>query len=332
MKLPYIAIASAMVGVASSFAGVTASSVRAEVPRSKKIVGFLGTTSPNSSAHWLTALKARMGELGWNEGKNIEFKVRWTHGIPDKADQYAKEFVAEKVDAIVTWAPWATLIAKRATSKIPIIFPINTNPVELGLIASIAKPGGNVTGVIMRNIELAEKRVQLLREVVPGLTNIAVMHNSNMPTHTPQYRMIASLGKKLGFTTQSVAIRRPEDIDVGFRRLQDGVQAIVVLGGPLTFSERSRIVSWQNKLKLPAVYVHAGFVASGGLLAYGTNFPYLFEQAAEMVDKVLRGANPANIPVMRASRFDLSINLKTARRLGLKISPSLLALADKVIE
>ncbi len=295
-------------------------------------VGFLGAAGPAVASHWLAAFVRRLHELGWSEGRNIVFDVRWAEGRRDRAAEIAAEFVRRKVDVIATWATMPALVTKEATSEIPIVFALATDPVGVGLVASLARPGGNVTGLSALNVDIVGKRVELLREVVPRFERLAIMANVGVPDSATELRAVQALAQSFGITITTLEIRRGEDIEPAFDSLKGGAEALFVVGDPLTYVHRARIIALALNARLPTMCAIHEFVAAGALMSYGTNFPDLFRRAAEHVDKILRGTKPGDIPVEQPVKFDFAINLKTAKALGLDVPPMLIARADEVIE
>ena len=295
-------------------------------------VGFLGAAGPAVASHWLAAFVRRLHELGWSEGRNIVFDVRWAEGRRDRAAEIAAEFVRRKVDVIATWATMPALVTKEATSEIPIVFALATDPVGVGLVASLARPGGNVTGLSALNVDIVGKRVELLREVVPRFERLAIMANVGVPDSATELRAVQALAQSFGITITTLEIRRGEDIEPAFVSLKGGAEALFVVGDPLTYVHRARIIALALNARLPTMCAIYEFVAAGALMSYGTNFPDLFRRAAEHVDKILRGTKPGDIPVEQPVKFDFAINLKTAKALGLDVPPMLIARADEVIE
>jgi putative ABC transport system substrate-binding protein len=232
----------------------------------------------------------------------------------------------------VTWATGPALAAKRASARVPIIFALATDPVGSGLVASLARPGGNATGLSAFNLDLVGKRVELLREIVPDLRRVAVLGNTGVADTALELKEVIRAAETLGLDTAAVEIKLSSDIAPALDSIKNQPQALFVVGDPLTFTNRAQIGSWALKQRLPTTYAIREFVAAGGLMSYGTNFPSLFRRAAELSDKVLRGASPTDIPVEQPTKFDLVINLKTAKALGLDVPPMLLARADEVIE
>jgi putative tryptophan/tyrosine transport system substrate-binding protein len=305
---------------------------RAQQPATLPTVGFLGAATPAVASPWLAAFVQRLRELGWVEGRNVTIEVRWAEGRGDRAAEIAAEFVRLKVNIIATWATAPALAAKSATSTIPIVFALATDPIGSGLVASLARPGGNATGLSVQNIDLAGKRLELLREVVPDLRRLAIMANVGVPDTAAELREVQAIAGTLGLDVTTLEIRRADDIAPAFEALKPGTEALFVVGDPLTFTNRIRINASAQGARLPTTYAIREFVAAGGLMSYGTNFPDLFRRAASFADKILRGTKPEDIPVEQPIKFDLVINLKTAKALGLDVPPMLLARADEVIE
>jgi len=295
-------------------------------------LGFLGAATSSVGRPWLSALVRRLGELGWVEGRNIQIDVRWAEGRNDRAAEIAAEFERADLDLIVTWATGPALTAKRATSNIPIVFALAQDPVGSGLVASLARPAGNATGLSAFNLDLVGKRVEFLREIVPDLRRLAVLGNVGVANTGFELREVAKVAETLGLDTTSVEIKLSADIVPALDAVKTQPQALFVVGDPLTFTNRVQINSWALKQRLPTMYAIREFVAAGGLMSYGTNFPSLFRRAAEFSDKILRGTSPADIPVEQPTKFDLVINLGTAQALSVAVPDKLLALADEVIE
>jgi putative ABC transport system substrate-binding protein len=305
---------------------------RAQQLEKARKLGFLGAATSSVGTPWLAALVQRLGELGWVEGRNLHIDVRWAEGRNDRATEIAVEFARADLDLIVTWATGPALAVKRATSKIPVVFALATDPLGSGLVASLARPGGNVTGMSVVNLDLVGKRVELLREIVPDLRRLAVLANIGVTDSAFELREATKAAETLGLNTTAVEIKSSADIAPALDAIKAQPQALFVVGDPLTFTNRTQIIAWAQTQRLPAMYAIREFVAAGGLMSYGTNFPSLFRRAAEFTDKILRGAKPADIPVEQPTKFDLVINLKTARALGVTVPEKLLVLADEVIE
>jgi putative tryptophan/tyrosine transport system substrate-binding protein len=271
-------------------------------------------------------------ELGWIEGRTVAIEYRWAEGRTERFDEIAAEFVRRKVDVIVTSATAAIVAAKQATSVIPIVFAAAGDPVGTGLVASLARPGGNVTGLSIQQTDVAAKRLELLREFVPGLRRLAILANVDGPAVLLDMREVQTTARPLGLEVVTSEIRRGEDIAPAFETLKGRADALYVCIDPLVHTHRIRINTLALAARLPTMHGSREPVEAAGLMSYGPNHPDLWRRAGDYVDKILRGANPADIPVEQPRKFDLAINLTTAKALGLEIPSTLLALADEVIE
>jgi putative ABC transport system substrate-binding protein len=305
---------------------------RAQQPAKLPTIGFLGPTTPSAIGHWVAAFVQRLRELGWIEGRTVAIEVRWAEGRSERYTEIAAEFVRLKVDVIVTIAGAPVLAAKRATSIIPIVFAAQSDPVGNNLVASLARPGDNATGLSIQQTDTAGKRLELLREVVPGLGRLAIMANVADPGPMLEMREVQAMARALGLEVTTFEIRRSEDIAPAFEALAGRAEALYVCADPLLFTNRIRIITLARGARLPTMHGFREYVEGGGLISYGVNFPDLFRRAADLVDKILRGTKPADIPVEQPTRFDLVVNLKTAKALGLTIPESFLLRADEVIE
>jgi putative ABC transport system substrate-binding protein len=281
---------------------------------------------------WVTAFVQRLRELGWIEGRTVAIEYRWAEGRYEHLAEIAAEFVRLKVDVIVTYATPPVVAAKQATAVIPIVSAVMGDPVGTGLVASLARPGGNVTGLSVLTPDLAGKRLELLREVIPGLRRLAFLGNVGNPITELEMTEVQTAARTLDLDLVTLEIRRPEDIVPAFETLKSGAQALYVAGDPLVLANRVRINTLALVARLPAFYNERAYVEAGGLMSYGVNWPDLFRRTAELVDKILRGAKPGDIPVEQPTKFDLVINLTTAKALGLDVPTTLLARADEVIE
>jgi putative ABC transport system substrate-binding protein len=280
---------------------------------------------------WADALVQRLRELGWIEGRNIAIEYRWAEGRGERFAEIAAEFVRLKVDVIVT-VGGAVLAAKQATSLIPIVFAVAADPVGGGLVASLVRPGGNVTGLSSQFTDLAGKRLELLREMVPSLRRLAIMANAGYPASVLEMAEVQATTRTLGLDVVTLEIRRAEDIAPAFEALKGRAEALYVCAESLVTTNRVRINTLALAARLPTMHSIREYVEAGGLMSYGPNFPDLWRRAGDLVDKILRGAKPADIPVEQPTKFDLIINLTTAKALGLDVPPTLLARADEVIE
>jgi ABC-type uncharacterized transport system substrate-binding protein len=295
-------------------------------------IGFLGATTPSAMSQWVAAFVQRLRELGWIEGRTVAIEYRWAEGRNEHYNEIAAEFVRLKVDVIVTYSTAPVIAAKQATSVIPIVFAAANDPVGANLVASLARPGGNVTGLSVQQTDVAGKKLELLREVVPGLRHLAIMANTGNPGGMLEMGEAQAAARTLGLEAITIEIRRAEDIAPGFDALKGRAEALYVCTDPLVVTNRARIHTLAMGARLPTIYNSREYVETGGLLSYGPNWPHMWSRAAGMVDKILRGTKPADIPVEQPTKFDLVINLTTAKALGLDVPPTLLARADEVIE
>jgi ABC-type uncharacterized transport system substrate-binding protein len=294
-------------------------------------IGFLGTAAPSAWGPWTAAFVQRLHELGWIEGRTVAIQYRWAEGRTQRFAEIAAEFVRLKVDVIVTGGN-AAVAARQASSAVPIVFALVDDPVGSGLVASLARPGGNVTGLSMQSTDLAGKRLALLREVVPNLRRLAIIANVDYPAAVQEMDEIQTAAGKLGLDVATFELRRAEDIAPAFEALKSRAQALYVIGDALVMTHRVRINTLAFAARLPTIYNIREYVEVGGLMSYGPSFPDLFRRAADYVDKILRGAKPGDLPVEQPTKFDLIINLTTAKALGLEVPMQLQQLADEVIE
>ena len=294
-------------------------------------IGFLGTTTPSAWSQWVAAFMQRLRDFGWIEGRTIAVEYRWAEGRDERFVEIAAEFVQLKVDVIVTSGP-ALLAVKQATSVIPIVFAVANDPVGSGFVASLSRPGGNITGLSLQSTDLAGKRLELFREVVPDLRRLAIMAHVGNPGAVLELAEVQAAARALGLEVATLEIRRAEDIAPAFEALNGRVDALYIETDALIFTHRIRINTLALAARLPTMHSVRAYVEAGGLMSYGPNYTDLFRRAGELVDKILRGAKPADIPVEQPTKFDLAINLTTAKALGLELPPTLLARADEVIE
>jgi putative ABC transport system substrate-binding protein len=305
--------------------------VRAQQSGKLRTIGYLGASTTSVQGQWVAALVLRLRELGWIEGRTVAIEYRWAEGHPERFAEIAAEFVRLKVDVIVT-VGGAVLAAKQATSVIPIVFGAATDPLGGGLVASLARPGGNITGLSIQAPDLAGKRLEVLRELVPGLRRLAIFTNVDYPAAVQETGEAQAAAGKLGLEVTTLEIRRAEDIVPAFEALKGRADALYVCPDPLLATHRIRINTLANVARLPTITDFREFVEAGSLMSYGPSLPDLFRRAADYVDKILRGTKPGDIPVEQPTKFDLVINLTTARALGLEVPPTLLVRADEVIE
>ena len=307
-------------------------SIRAQQARQQPTIGFLGPLTQSAMNSWTAAFVRRLRELGWVEDRTITIEYRWAEGRSEHLTDTAAEFVRLKVAVIVTGGTAAVTAAKQATSVIPIVFAASGDPVRLGLVASLAKPGGNITGLSNQSADLPGKRLGLLRDVIPGLRRVAVMADIDSRIGVLELGEVQVAAGTLGLEVTKLEIRRADDIAPALQDLKGGADALYVVTDPLLNTNRIRINTLANAARLPTVHGERGYVEAGGLMSYGPNFPDLFRRAAEQVDKILRGTKPGDIPVEQPTKFDLVVNLTTAKALGLKIPEAFMSRVDEVIE
>jgi len=316
----------------TSLAGAYAMPVAARAQQTDRVyrIGWLG---PDQTTHRREWLVQDLRDLGYVEGRNVEIAYRFAKGNIDRLDALAAELVGLKVDVIVAVSQPAVQAAQHATKTIPIVMYGVGDPVATRLVASLTRPGGNITGLSQLSPELSAKRLALLKEAVPAASRIAVLSNPTNPSNAPQIKDISGAARTLGVSLQVLEIRSAEDLDRAFQAAaRERTNALVTLDDLLIFTERDRIVALAASRRLPAMYGWSHFPPAGALMSYGADFRSMYKQAATFVDKILKGAKPADLPVEQPMTFELVINLKTAKALGLTIPPSLLARADQVIE
>jgi putative ABC transport system substrate-binding protein len=294
-------------------------------------VGLLVPGTPSSHGQWFASLVQRLDELGWIKDRTVAIEYRWGEGRGERYAEIAAEFVRLKVDVIVTTGPAASQ-ARRATSVIPIVLALSGDPVGAGLVASLARPGGNVTGLSMQLPDTAGKRLELLRDVVPDFRRLAIMFNVGFPDAVLEANEAQAAAGSLGLEVAALEIRRAEDIVPAFASLKNHPDALYVTADALLNANRIRINTLALGARLPTMHDFRELVEAGGLMSYGPNFASMFRRAAEYVDKILRGAKPADLPVEQPTKFDLVINLTTAKALSLNLPEAFLLRADEVIE
>jgi len=282
---------------------------------------------------YIQALREGLHELGYVEGQNLLLEIRWAEGRPNLLPELAAELLSTRPDVLVASGSESILTLKRATDVVPIIMATVMDPVALGIAASLTKPGGNLTGLAILSPELTSKRLQLLKEAVPRLSRVAVLWNPANPGNVLMLREVETASQTLGLRWLGVAVRRPDELAGAFEAIVGArSNGILAIEDSMLVSHRSRIVESVAQTRLPAMYAFRQFVDAGGLMSYGPNLPDSFRRAATYADKILKGAKPADLPVEQPTRFELVINLRTAKALGLTIPPSVLARADEVIE
>ncbi|MGH7824588.1 MAG: ABC transporter substrate-binding protein [Candidatus Binatia bacterium] len=307
----------------------------AEAQQPKKVwrIGILYSVTPASVAARAKAFRQGLRELGYVEGKNIVIESRFADGKLDRVPSLAAELVRLNVDVIVTSGPSPTRATKEATTTIPIVMARDLDPVGNGFVASLARPGGNITGLSMLAPEISGKQLELLKETLPRLSGVAIVASSTTPGNAQTIREIEIAAEAFGVKPQYLNVARLEDLETAFRAAVNGrVDAVLVLGSAIYASHRKRVTETALRNRLPTIYRNAEYVNDGGLMAYGVNLVDLDRRAASYVDKILKGAKPADLPVEQPTKFELVINLKTAKQISLTIPPNLLARADRVIK
>jgi putative ABC transport system substrate-binding protein len=293
-------------------------------------IGFLGADAAGWRP-WTDAFVGQLRKLGWIEGRTIAIEYRWSQARPERAAEIAAEFVRLKVDVIVT-SGTAVPTVKQATAVIPVVFAITIDPVGTGLVASLARPGGNVTGLSVQQADIAGKRLELLREVVPRLRRLAIIVDVGFAQGVLEMDEVKATARTLGLEVTPLEIRRAEDIAPAFETLKAQADAVYVVVNALVSANRTRIITLALGARLPTVFNTRDFVQAGALMSYGPNYPDMFRRAADLVDKILRGTKPEDIPVEQPTKFEFVVNLTTAKALGLEVPTTLLARADEVIE
>ena len=292
----------------------------------------LGILGNQDNPPW-EGFRQGLRDLGYIDGRNIRFEWRWSQGFPDRLPALARELVALKPDVIVVSGSQAALAAQDATKTIPIVMAISQHPEKLGLVESLARPGGNVTGLSTIAPQLMAKKLELLREVAPQVSRVAVLWNPASPSEHLQIRDLMVAASAAGVEIQSIEVRKPDELPAAFAVVASNrAQALLVVGNPVTFKGRQLIADFGRRNRLPSVFEEQLFVDAGGLMSYGPGFGDLFRRAAAYVDRILKGARPADLPVEQPIRFELFINRKTATSLGLTIPSSVLLRADQVID
>ena len=324
------AVSSILVAVVMLTVGVTA-----EAQQLKKIakIGYLLPSTPAAAAHLLEAFRQGLRELGYVEGKTLVLELRYGEAKTERLPELARELVGLKVDVIVTATDVAIAAVKRETQTIPIVMGNSTDPVGTGFVTSLARPGGNITGLSSMSPELSGKRLELLTEVVPGLSRVAFLWNPDVRGAVLDYKEAESAAGSLRLQLQSVEVVRAEDFDRAFSAVtKERAQALMMpAANPVGFAKRGQIASFAQKNRLPSIYAQKEYVDAGGLMSYGPNTPDMHRRAATYVDKILKGRKPADLPVEQPIKFELVINLKTAKQIGLTIPPDVLARATKII-
>jgi putative ABC transport system substrate-binding protein len=310
----------------------TASLADAQQPAKIPRIGYLAASSLSANATRLEAFRQGLLELGYVEGKNIVIEYRYADGKFDRLPALAAELVHLKVDIIVSAGPTAIRPAKEATSTIPIVMGFDDDPVANGFVASLARPGGNITGLSTLSPEISGKQLELLKEIIPRLSRVAVFGTSTRPGTAQSLKEIEIAARAFKVKLQYLDVLEPKDIETAFRAASKGrADAIILLGNPVLNAQRTRVADLAVKNRLPAVYAQPEFMDAGGLMYYGASFTDIFRRAATYVDKILKGRTPADLPVEQPMKFEFIVNLKAAKQIGLTVPPNVLVRADKVI-
>jgi putative ABC transport system substrate-binding protein len=294
-------------------------------------IGFLSVSTPAAWSHFVAAFEQRLGELGWIEGRTVAIEYRWAEGRSERFVEISAEFVRLKVDVIVTGGS-AVLAAKQATSEIPIVFALGNDPLGAGLVKSLSRPGGNVTGLSLQGPDIAGKRLGLMREALPGLRRLAIIANPASPQAASELDEIQTTTRALGFESIGLEIRRAEDFAPAIEALKSRADALYACADALISANAARINTLALAARLPTMFYAREYLEGGGFMSYGPNVPDLFRRSADFVDKILKGTKPGDIPVEQPTKLELIVNLKAAKALGLVVPPLMLARADAVIE
>jgi putative ABC transport system substrate-binding protein len=304
----------------------------AQQPKKVRRIGYLINASLSANSARIDAFRQGLSELGYVEGKNIAIEWRSTERKVDLLPALAGELVRLKVDIIVTSGPIPTRAAKEATATIPIVMVQDPDPVGNGFVASLARPGGNITGLSRLAPELSGKRLEFLKEIIPKLSRVAILGTSTQPGGTQMLREVELAAGAFGVQVQYIEIRDPKDIETAFQAAsKERADAVLLLPSPITFSQRRQVTDLAVRSRLPAIYGRPEYAEDGGLVYYGPSYSDLFRRAATYVDKILKGAKPTDLPIEQPKKFELIINLKAAKQIGLTVPPNVLARADKVI-
>jgi putative tryptophan/tyrosine transport system substrate-binding protein len=316
-----------------SFVFASTHSAQAQQPTRKPLIGVLVAGSPSSMESRINAFQKRLRELGYMEGQNIVVEYHYAGGNYDRITAIATDLVRSQANVIVTWAIPVTQVVKNATNTIPIVMAGGGNPVETGLIESLARPGGNITGLATIQNELTGKRLELLKEAVPKISRVAVVLNPEGQVPTRGYEPLKGIAKSLKISLEPLEIRKPNEIDKAFAAIpKSRVDALILESDPVFNTNRQKVIALTVKNRLPAMYPERRWAEDGGMMAYGTDLIEVASRAAIFVDKILKGAKPADLPVEQPTKFELAINLKTAKQIGVTIPQSVLFRADRVIK
>jgi putative ABC transport system substrate-binding protein len=315
-------------------AGAAASTpftARAQKAAKLPTIGFMSVSTPTAWSHFVEAFEQRLGELGWIKGRTVAIEYRWAEGRSERFTEISAEFVRLKVDVILTGGS-AVLAAKRATQTIPIVFALANDPLGAGLVASLSRPGGNVTGLSLQGPDIGSKRLGLMREALPGLRRLVIIANPASPQAASELGEVKMQARALGLEPAGLEIRRAEDFAAAIDAFKGRTDALYACADALISANAARINALALAARLPTMFYAREYLEGGGFMSYGPNVPELFRRSADFVDKILRGAQPGDIPVEQPTKLELIVNLKTAKAIDLDVSPTLLARADEVIE
>jgi putative tryptophan/tyrosine transport system substrate-binding protein len=304
--------------------------LKAEAQREPRTIAIVGHTAAEYGP-WAAALVERLGQLGWIEGRTIQIEYHWSEGRPERVAEIASELVRQKVDIIVTYGS-AAITLKQATASIPIVFAPAIDPVGTGLVASLSRPGGNITGMSFQQAEIGSKKLELLREIDPSLGTLGILYDATYPASAREAENVQTAARQLGLGAMPRGVQKAEDIAPAISDFKGQVSAIYLVENALLDRNRTRLMALALDAKVPVASTSSEFAKAGALVSYGPNYADLFRRAAEMVDKILRGTKPSEIPVEQPTKFDLVINVRTANALGITVPHNLLVLADEVIE
>jgi putative ABC transport system substrate-binding protein len=317
-------------GIACGFVGGWPLAAYAQQPEKQRLIGILGSDA-TVWRPWTAAFIAHLRELGWAEGDTIAIEHRWATGRSDRVSEIAAEFERRKADVIVTYGS-AVPVLRQTITNIPIVFAVAFDPVRGGLVQSLAHPAGNVTGVSIQQPDLVGKRLELLRQAIPKLRRLAILADAGYAEPMLEADRVKSMAQAFGLEAARVGVWRAEDIAPAFETLRNKADALYVVSDALIAANRARIVTLALDGRLPTIMSYDDYVEAGGLMSYGPDYADLFRRAATMVDKILRGVNPGDIPVEQPTKFEFAINVKTAAALGLTIPQTLLATVDEVVK
>jgi len=307
----------------------------ARAQQSEKIlrIGYLGNSSPALERDFVDAFRQGLRDLGYAEGHNILIEYRWAEGRYDRLPEFAAELVRLKVDVLLTAGTPGALAAKQATQTIPIVMAVSGDAVGTGLVQSLARPGGNITGLTRMTRDLDGKRLELLKEIVPSLSRVATLLNPANPISARGWTEAQPAAKALRLKLESVEVKAADEFEAAFAAIaRKRPGGLFIIADQFLLAHRTQIVDFAARQSLPAIYLYSEFVDAGGLMSYAANDPAMFRRAATYVDKILKGAKPADLPVEQPKKFELIINLKAAKQIGLTIPPNVLARADRVIK